>query len=508
MNNKKLWNSMGTLVFAAALGLAGAGCVYGSEAGTEVKITLSDERITVDGEVISTDSSAAVYSGAKIVYYEAGKGELYGEGDAEDEHSPEEAAAHTVVTITQPGTYRMTGSLAQGQIAVDLGEDAEEDPNAVVNLILDNVDISCSVASGIVVFHAYECGSDDTETATKDVDTAAAGFNLILADDSVNTINGSHVAKIYKDGTTQEQVDADETKKKYKFDGAISSKVSMNIDGEELDNGKLMVNADNEGISGELHMTINGGEIVINSADDAINVNEDYVSVLTINDGILTCDSGLGKEGDGIDSNGWIVVNGGYTIATGNGGSMDSGVDADRGIYVNGGTLLAGGNMYDEIAEDSAQEFLVMNLAQRVEEGQLLLLKDAQGNPAAAFRAANACQILVYSSEILTENEYSLYTVFSVTGDLNGSIYTNITGYTDEVQLQYSSGSVMGSGFGGGRPFGGQMPKDMEFPGKMEPGQMPEDMEFPGGMEPGQMPEGMEFPRGMEPGQEDRGTHK
>lgn len=475
----------------------------------ETAIVLSDEGITVDGAEISTDSASAVYAGAEIVYYQADQGATYGEGDEDDGHTPEEAAEHTVVTITQPGTYRVSGSISRGQIAIDLGEEAEDDANAVVNLILDNAEINCSVASGIVVYNAYECGDDDTETATKDVDTSAAGFNLILADGTENTVNGSHVAKIYKEGTTQEQIDADEAKKLWKFDAAIDSLVSFNITGEEAGDGKLNVIADNEGVSSALHMTINGGEIVISSADDAINASEDLVSVLTINGGTVTCDSGLGAEGDGIDSNGWIVVNGGYTIACANASSQDSGVDADMGIYVNGGTVLASGNMYDEVSADSQQAFLVLNFAETVEEGQLLMLKNSNDEPVAAFSAVNAFTTTVYSCDLLSEGDYTLYKVSSVEGELNGSIYTNITGYEGEVQLQYSGTGMMGAGgFGGGRgqmpggmqqgempegmeiPEGGQMPEGMEMP---EGGQMPEGMEMPEG---GQMPEGMEMPEG------------
>ncbi len=42
----------------------------------------------------------------------------------QEEHSADEAAAHTVVTIRQAGTYRVSGTLSAGQLAVDLGEDA------------------------------------------------------------------------------------------------------------------------------------------------------------------------------------------------------------------------------------------------------------------------------------------------------------------------------------------------------------------------------------------------
>ena len=459
------------------------GC--GGNAAEGVQITLSDDEIMVDGKEISTSEDSAVYVGADIIYYEEGKDEAYGEGSKEDEHSKEEAEKHTVVTITKPGTYTVSGSLSYGQIAIDLGKDADEDAAAVVNLVLNGVDINCDVASGIVVLNAYECGDDDEDNATPTVDTSGAGFNLILAKDSVNVINGSHVAKIYKDDTTKEDVENDKAKKKYKFDAAIDSQVSFNIDAHE--NGKLIVNADNEGISSALHMTVNGGEIVINSGDDAINTSEDNVSVLTINGGVLTCDSGLGDEGDGIDSNGYITMNGGYVIACANAKSMDSGIDSDLGIYTNGGTLLASGNMYDEIEKDSEQLFMVLNFSEKIKEDELIMVADAEDKPILAFSAVNDYTVAAYSSPELAEGIYHLYKVSSVTGDLNGSIYTNITDYTDAVQLQTGGGFMMGGpGMGGGR---GPMPG--EGVPAMADGKRPE---LPEGEMP-QMPDG-ERPEG------------
>ena len=460
------------------------------------RIVLSDEEIQVDNEVISTDSASAVYVGEDIVYYEEGKDETYGEGGAEDAHSREEAKAHKVVTITKPGTYEVSGSISAGQIAVDLGDEAEDNPKAVVNLILNNAEITCSVAPSILVLNAYECGEDDEDNATPVVDTRAAGFNLILAKDSENIINGAYVAKIYEDGTTKEDIEEDKAKKKYKFDAAIDSQVSFNIDSEE--NGKLTVNAENEGISGALHMTINGGEIVIHSKDDAMNTSEDNVSVLTINGGIISCDSGFGDEGDGIDSNGYITINDGYVIAGSNGMSMDSGIDSDLGIYINGGTLLACGNMYDEISKDSKQSFEVFGFKEKVKENELLMITDDKDNPITAFSAVNDCSLVVYSSSLLTEGPYHLYKVSSVTGDLKGNIYTNITEYEDALQLEYTSG-FMGGGFGGRMPGGErpEKPEGMEFPEGERP-EKPEGMEFPEG-EPPKMPEGMEFPEGKRP---------
>ena len=158
-----------------ALWLAVSLCSMGAyaESTEETEIVLSDAGVTVDGTPASDDSASAVYVGGEIVYYHDGTDESYGEGTESEMHSEEEAAAHTVVTITQPGTYRVTGTLSLGQLAVDLGEDAEEDPEAVVTLILDNVDITCTVAPAVIFYNVYECGSTDLETAQAVVDTGA-----------------------------------------------------------------------------------------------------------------------------------------------------------------------------------------------------------------------------------------------------------------------------------------------------------------------------------------------
>ena len=162
--------------------------------GEIVDIRLDGQNITVTG------GGEGVYTSRDIIYYENKteypSGNPYGDGDAWEMHSREEAEGHLVVNITAPGSYRLSGKLDKGQIRIDLGEDAKKDPNAVVNLILDGAEITCTVAPAIVFRNVYECGSSSEKKASPNVDTTTAGANLILAENSKNIVNGSHVAKI------------------------------------------------------------------------------------------------------------------------------------------------------------------------------------------------------------------------------------------------------------------------------------------------------------------------
>lgn len=432
-----------------------------------VKINLSDSGVTVDGETASTDSTAAVYTAHDIIFYLEDQDITYGAGSAEDGHSQEEADAHTVVHITQPGTYELSGTLSAGQIAVDLGEDAAEDPSAVVTLVLNGVDITSTVAPAVIFYNVYECGSADTENATKDVDTTDAGANVIIADGTVNQINGSYVAKIYRPDSVVLSADGSEVaeaKKLHKYDGAFYSKMSMNVNGGEDGTGVLNITAENEGLDSELHLTVNGGNIIICSGDDGINTNEDGVSVTTINGGTLDIQVDGNGEGDGIDSNGWLVINGGIVNAAACASSPDSGLDSDNGIYINGGVVMASGNMLDEI-EDGGQPYVVFGFSQRISGGTTITMKDSSGAVVGEWTPANDFTYLVVSSPELTEGDYTLW--------------------SDGVHLSGTAG--MGGGMGGSRPDGAPE-KDMTPPEAPDGAEPPEDRKNGQDDRPGEPP--------------------
>lgn len=108
-----------SILLAFALAVFLAGCTERKEETVKdgVQIALSDEGVTVDGAPVTGEETAAVYTANDIVFYLAGQGFTYGEGSEADEHMQAEADAHTVVHITQPGTYRLSGRLSAGQIA-------------------------------------------------------------------------------------------------------------------------------------------------------------------------------------------------------------------------------------------------------------------------------------------------------------------------------------------------------------------------------------------------------
>ena len=434
---------------------------------TLTEIRLSDEGISVNGG----EETDAVFTSRDIIYYEEKEtydsGNPYGEGEAWERHSAEEAAAHTVVNITQPGAYRVTGKLSAGQIRVDMGKDAYEDENAVVELILENADITCTVAPAILFLNTYECdGNWSVEEAQADVDTSPAGANLIL--EGQNTVNGSHVAKIFKD--------KDGEKKLWKQDGAIYSYMSMNVFGP----GSLELTADNEGLDTELHLTINGGDITIYSGNDGINTNEDGVSVTTINDGSLTIFAGLDKEGDGIDSNGYLVINGGSVVSSAH-PAADAGLDSDLGSYINGGTVIAMGSTMDWAESDSQQVTMNLQFAQQQKAVSKIVITKDDGTEVFSFKD-DSPHSRNFSGLILSHPAFAQGETYQV--------------YIDGVQMAYT-GTDVGFGPGGmGRP--GQMPEGFD------PENMPDFENMPEGFTPGQMPGGFDpenLPEGFDPSQ-------
>lgn len=378
---------------------------YAGIMAKETVIFLSDDGIEVNGG----PETKGVYTSRDIIYHGErdvyDSGYPYGEGTLEERHSAQEAAGHLVVNITEPGAYRVTGTLSAGQIRIDLGEDAYNNPKAVVKLILSDTDITCSVAPAILFLRAFECdGRHTTQTASPEIDTTRAGANVIL--EGRNMVQGSHVAKIFKDGPDR--------KKLWKQDGAIHSEVSLNIGGS----GKLDLMGDKEGICSELHVTVQGGDIAIRAGDDGINASEEKISVVTINDGSVRILSGFAEGGgDGIDSNGYLVINGG-TVAVW-APPEDSPFDGGFSPYIHGGTVLGLGAAEDFLDDESRQPSLVLCGEQFPACDSSIVVTDPNGKAVFAFdpsedeffrcNTRNYVLAILSSPQILNDVEYRIW---------------------------------------------------------------------------------------------------
>ena len=437
-------------------------------------------------------------------------------------HSEEEAYANPVLHIQEAGTYILQGTW-NGQIYVDLGDsdDTFTDPEAKVTLIFAGADITCTAAPGVIFASVYECDNtwEDRDEYSPIVDTTDAGANVIIADGTENSVTGTNVFRILKTKFKDDSVSyaGQAQKKSHKMDGAFYSFQSMNINGEEEGTGVLTINSSHEGLDSELHLTINGGVVNIFAQDDGINVNEDGVSVFTINGGSVHILGGLGSEGDGVDSNGYLVINGGTVVASASPMS-DSGLDSDKGSFIYGGTVLALGSTMDwaeSDGSDATQAVMNLQFSSYESADEEIEIKDADGNTVFYYEPENDTVIGGNARQYRGA-------IVSCEGLKVGETYTV---YVGGVQQGYSASGQLG-GFGGPGGFGGQggpmgeppegfdgerpeMPEgfDGEFPGEPpegfngQGGPMGEPPEGFNGEFPGEPPEGFNGERPEMPGQ-------
>ena len=410
------------LVLCALMLLTGAAAL-----AEETIIALSGAQITVNGAPISEDPTSPVYL-------------AYVNETHEDVPQELKTLYNHVVTITAAGSYRISGEASDTQIAVKAGKQDD------VRLILDGASLTCRTAPAIAVYSAR-----DPRTPGE------YGVVIELAEGSDNTIAGSHTK-----GETDDDIE---------FDGAIGAQVSLGIEGT----GSLTVDADNEGVEVALgHLTINGGALTIAACDDPLNVAEDGFGVLTMNDGYVysSVKPLPGGEGDGIDSNGYIVFNGGTAINLAHPSSQDGGIDSDMGSVINGGTIVGAGNMYDPIDEGSGQLFMMLEFGESTDS--LVVVTDENDVPVFAYDFPHDYMYIAFSTPALEEGRtYRVYLGGAIEGEMVNGLYTSISAYTPGTRMQHGAGSASAR-----MPF---TPPDMgDMPQGGQPPQMPQ-----GGMGPG-----------------------
>ena len=297
---------------------------------TGYNLVLNDDKSTLDGTTLSeTEVSGVTYSDG-------------------------------VVKITLEGTYILSGTL-NGQVKVST--------TGTVALVLNGVTIKNSASNAILFTKAYELDQSTFNYNTaKALDITKAGAQIIIADGTENYVEGAYQEK---------------------KDGAIHSDVSILFTGETKGDGILNVVATSEGIETDKHFFMNGGILNIAAQDDAINASEDQACIVIIRGGKLLINSGLGREGDGVDSNGYILVDGGEVIAAARPGA-DSGLDSDQGVIIAGGSVYSVGSSMDMASTSSTQPTMNLIFNANVASSSTVTVKDSDGNEIISFCADSA----------------------------------------------------------------------------------------------------------------------
>lgn len=251
-------------------------------------------------------------------------------------------------------------------------------------------------------------------------------------------------------------------------DDGVHADDNLQVDGGTIDIKKCC-----EGLEG-VQIILNDGDISIVASDDGINAadgssssgmgmggfgggqnggfgggqasSSDSSVLLTINGGNIF----VNASGDGLDSNGNIVMNGGNVTVLGPTSDGDTALDFDGAFTINGGVLMAFGSSGMLETPTSAQNgCCIVTTLGTVSANSAFSLMDSSGNVIMSYTPTkNYASAIVYSSDIKNGSTYTV-----TAGSTTQSITVNSNVTTNGVSGGFGGGQ--NGGFGGGQR-GGQ----------------------------------------------------
>lgn len=292
----------------------------------------------------------------------------------------------TALTISEPGTYLLTGSCADGSVKVKKG-------TAGVTLILSDLSLTSSTTapifcgkSSVVTIIAADGTTNTLTDAARNNDTdyptntdaenavikGKDGAQVVLCGSGSLTLNANGKNGI-KSGTTDSETAQDASLTIRELTLTINAPVNDAINAEQLlnvESGTLTLDAADDALHCDLVMNIGAdgtegptltianayegieaavlniasGSIDITCQDDCLNAGNssltNYDFEINISGGTIRAYT---TAGDGFDSNGTMTISGGdIEVWTANAADNQP-LDADGGITVTGGTVLAAG---------------------------------------------------------------------------------------------------------------------------------------------------------------------
>ncbi len=520
-------------------------------------VNLSSSQVIVDTEFSASDLEVGYEdsTATKITLKDLSI-EVTGEGAS---------VKDSVVTITEEGTYVITGNLTDGQIVIDADERDK------IRLILDGVSIHCSNQAPIYIKQAdkvfitlnegTENNLTDGNEYTQSDDNTVDGVIFSKADLTINGKGKLNITANYKHGivskdelvitggtyyitAVKDAINGKDCVKIKEGDFTLETATGNGIQSKNSDDatkgfvyiagGNILVTNSNEGIEGTV-ILIEDGKIDITAQDDGLNAasgsssttnsmlpnqdtedkiqrfNEssqteaDVQSEATVmqdqnggtpqdmpnrseeqrpsgipnqsegqnsgdrpdpsgqnlgngqpgrggfgqgmmendSDCLITIKGGtirINALGDGIDSNGSIIITGGTVNVCGSIENNNSALDYDGIAQISGGIITAAGSsgMAQGFRDSSTQYSLLYNFSSTLSGGTKVSLTDQNGNEVISFTPEKQFQSVVISTPELSKD--TVYTIKS--GDLSEEITLSAIATSAGVQSN-------GMGFGG-----------------------------------------------------------
>ena len=262
--------------------------------------------------------------------------------------------------------------------------------------------------------------------------------------------------------------------------------------GVYVNGGTVDVRSSVEGLEG-LVVCIAGGTVNVVSTDDGLNATGDVVTTdttaaATAADDAATQPGGRGgmgggtfavvpgaiiavlggkltvhAGGDGLDSNGDLLIAGGETYVSATNNTADTAIDYNGGCELTGGTLVAigGAGMLQSVKSGDELPVLCVTASGEQAANAAVTLADADGNTLLTYTPDRAWQnVILHAPGMRLGNAYTVL--------VDGSEICTVT-----AESAWTTYGETGGGFPGGRD--GQLPG-----GQMKPdGQPPEGMEPP-----------------------------
>ena len=278
----------------------------GYDESSAVKINLADDSTTVTvGD--DTEADASEIDETKADETQADESETDGTKADKSETNETKAASSgvsisgNIITISKEGTYVLSGALSEGQIVVDAD-------SAKVQLVLDNIDITCASSAAIYVKNA-----DKTF--------------ITLAEDSENILMNTAEYEAIDDNNIDAVIFS-------KDDLTLNGKGTLTINSEyghgivskddlKLVSGTYNITAKNHALSGKDSVRIAAGTYNLTSGKDGIhseNADDDEKGFVYIASGDFTIES----TGDGIDASYVVQIDDGDFEITAGGGAENA----------------------------------------------------------------------------------------------------------------------------------------------------------------------------------------